>query len=100
MLPLTLLCLAALLCTVSATLGSTETGVVLHSDDEKTRSGVLSQDHRCAEFPSQFPGKKAQNVGRTHCGLWTNEDCSGTLHVVPAHYTIDLPEKGFKSVIC
>ncbi|KAI7854470.1 hypothetical protein BDC45DRAFT_508461 [Circinella umbellata] len=75
-------------------------GVVLHADDSKTRSGLLSRDHRCTEFPSQFPAHSAQNMGATHCSLWSNNDCTGSLYVVPAHYQINMPNRQYKSIIC
>ncbi|KAI9256568.1 hypothetical protein BDA99DRAFT_539631 [Phascolomyces articulosus] len=80
--------------------GQPPAGVILHADDSKTRSGLLSRDHRCTQFPNKFPANTAQNVGATHCGLWTNDDCTGTLYVVPAHYKINMPNARFGSIIC
>lgn len=78
----------------------TGNGLVLLSSDEKTRSGVLSSDHRCANFPQQFNAENVKNTGSSHCALWTNADCKGTLYVVPAHYTMKVPDDKFESVIC
>ncbi|KAI8146309.1 hypothetical protein BJV82DRAFT_412553 [Fennellomyces sp. T-0311] len=83
-----------------AKFGQPTAGVILRADDNKTRSGLLSRNHRCTAFPQQFPASKAQNVGATHCGLWTNNDCTGSLYVVPAHYAIDMPGSSFGSIIC
>ncbi|KAL9551895.1 hypothetical protein PS6_004775 [Mucor atramentarius] len=62
-------------------------GLVLYTSDQRTRSGVLSSDHRCTNFPSQFKAAHVKNNG-------------GTLYVVPAHYTMRMPREDFKSVIC
>ncbi|KAG2190291.1 hypothetical protein INT46_004551 [Mucor plumbeus] len=75
-------------------------GLVLYTSDQKTRSGVLSSDHRCTNFPSQFKAAHVKNNGASHCAMWTDADCKGTLYVVPAHYTMRIPREDFKSVIC
>lgn len=83
-----------------ATFGQPKAGMILHADDSKTRSGLLSSDHSCVEYPSKFPAHTAQNVGNTHCGLWTDKNCTGSLYVVPAHYAINMPGDAYGSVIC
>ncbi|KAL1932280.1 hypothetical protein VTP01DRAFT_9336 [Rhizomucor pusillus] len=97
---LALLCSLILTTTVSALFGQPHAGVILRDQDEKFRSGRLSGDHRCTAYPKQFPAAKVQNVGETHCGLWTGEDCTGSVYIVPAHYSIKLPQEQFGSVIC
>ncbi|KAI9468483.1 MAG: hypothetical protein EXX96DRAFT_590780 [Benjaminiella poitrasii] len=82
------------------TMYGTGYGIVLYSMDEKTRSGILSSDHRCSNFPKQFKAAYVKNTGGSHCALWTNTNCQGTLYVVPAHYKIRLPREKFESVIC
>ncbi|KAI9492281.1 hypothetical protein BDB00DRAFT_873549 [Zychaea mexicana] len=99
LLPLLLLLLTTVI-GAFAKWGQPSAGVILRGDDSKTRSGLLSRDHRCTQFPNEFPAHTAQNVGATHCGLWTNEDCTGTLYVVPAHYAINMPNAQFSSIIC
>ncbi|CDH53372.1 predicted protein [Lichtheimia corymbifera JMRC:FSU:9682] len=83
-----------------ATFGEPKAGMILHAGDSKTRSGLLSSDHSCVEYPSKFPAHTAQNVGNTHCGLWTDKNCTGSLYVVPAHYAINMPGDAYGSVIC
>lgn len=78
----------------------TGNGLQLLSSDEKIRSGVLSANHRCTNFPKQFKAALVKNTGSSHCALWTGENCQGTLHVVPAHYTMRIPADHFESVIC
>ncbi|KAI8637792.1 hypothetical protein BD408DRAFT_436656 [Parasitella parasitica] len=79
---------------------ATGDGLILYTSDQQTRSGVLSSDHRCANFPSQFKAAHVKNSGGSHCAMWTDEGCKGTLYVVPAHYTMRMPRADFKSVIC
>ena len=84
---------------ISAMYG-TGNGIILLTSDQQTRSGVLSSTHTCAEFPSQFKAAHVKNTGSTHCALWTEADCKGTLYVVPAHYQMRIPQDQFQSVIC
>ncbi|CEP15182.1 hypothetical protein [Parasitella parasitica] len=79
---------------------ATGDGLILYTSDQQTRSGVLSSDHRCTNFPNQFKAAHVKNSGGSHCAMWTDEDCKGTLYVVPAHYTMRMPRAVFKSVIC
>jgi hypothetical protein len=76
------------------------TGIILLTSDQQTRSGVLSSDHRCANFPKQFKAAHVKNTGSSHCAMWTDVDCKGTLYVVPAHYVMRIPRDDFESVIC
>jgi hypothetical protein len=75
-------------------------GLVLLSSDESIRSGVLSSNHKCSNFPKQFKAARVKNTGSSHCAMWTDTDCKGTLHVVPAHYSMNIPNDNFESVIC
>jgi hypothetical protein len=78
----------------------TGNGIILLTSDQQTRSGVLSSNHRCADFPQQFKAAYVKNSGSSHCALWTAVNCTGTLYVVPAHYTMRVPRDQFVSVIC
>ncbi|RCI05683.1 hypothetical protein CU098_008039 [Rhizopus stolonifer] len=82
-----------------AIFGSGE-GIVLLTSDKQTRSGVLSADHRCTEYPQEFQAEYVQNTGSSHCAMWTDQDCKGNLFVVPAHYTMRKPAGKVISVIC
>ncbi|KAI8362592.1 hypothetical protein BD560DRAFT_437123 [Blakeslea trispora] len=75
-------------------------GLILYTSDKGSRSGVLSGNHRCAEFPTSFKASYVQNTGSSHCAMWTDDGCKGNLYVVPAHYTMRVPSEKFKSVIC
>ncbi|GAA5806527.1 hypothetical protein EDC94DRAFT_590826 [Helicostylum pulchrum] len=75
-------------------------GLILLTSDQNTRSGVLSADHRCTNFPQKFKAALVKNTGSSHCALWSDADCKGTLHVVPAHYTMKIPREHVESVIC
>jgi hypothetical protein len=78
----------------------TGTGIVLLTSDQKTQSGVLSSTHKCSNFPKEFKAAHVKNTGSSHCALWTDANCQGTLYVVPAHYTMKIPRDEFESVIC
>ncbi|ORX60464.1 hypothetical protein DM01DRAFT_1160870 [Hesseltinella vesiculosa] len=81
--------------------GDPYSGIVLYAEKTGIRSGVLSADHRCQSYPVQFPTHEIANAGRGGCSLWTEEDCQGSLYVVPSHYAIQPPNGvTFKSVIC
>ncbi|CAO3623164.1 unnamed protein product [Cunninghamella blakesleeana] len=81
--------------------GDPNAGLILFAQNGNTRSGVLSADHRCQNYPDQFPVSSIANKGNVHCSLWTEEDCQGRLYIVPAHYSINKPlGVSFKSVIC
>ncbi|KAI8070908.1 hypothetical protein BC940DRAFT_294734 [Gongronella butleri] len=86
---------------IAAYNGDASTGVILYANDTNVRSGVLSADHRCQVFPTQFPTHEITNPGTSHCLLWTEDNCQGKLFIVPARYAIE-PPKGFtfRSVIC
>lgn len=75
-------------------------GLVLYSSDERTRSGVLSSNHKCSNFPKEFRAARVKNTGSSHCAMWTDKNCKGTLYVVPAHYSMNIPNDNFESVIC
>lgn len=75
-------------------------GLILYNDDKSIRSGVLSSDHHCTPYPKAFHASLVQNTGTSHCAMWTETDCKGILHVVPAHYTIKKPNVTIESVIC
>lgn len=94
-----ILLLLTLPISISAIYGSGY-GLILYTSDQNTRSGVLSSDHRCADFPKQFKAAHVKNTGSSHCALWTDVDCKGTLYVVPAHYMMRIPSDEFESVIC
>ncbi|CAO3612667.1 unnamed protein product [Cunninghamella echinulata] len=80
--------------------GDPNVGLILYAQNGNTRSGVLSADHRCQNYPDQFPVSSIENKGYVHCSLWTEENCQGRLYVVPAHYSIGKPlGVSFKSVI-
>ncbi|KAI8097008.1 uncharacterized protein BX664DRAFT_311896 [Halteromyces radiatus] len=76
-------------------------GLILLAENKDIRSGVLSADHRCQEYPDKFPASRITNRGKVHCTLWTEDQCQGSLYVIPAHYEMPNPEDiSFKSVIC
>jgi hypothetical protein len=75
-------------------------GLILFTSDERTRSGVLSSNHKCTDFPKEFKAAYVQNTGSSHCAMWTDASCQGTLYVVPAHYKMRVPREQFQSVIC
>ncbi|KAI9320727.1 hypothetical protein BX666DRAFT_1226771 [Dichotomocladium elegans] len=85
---------------VRAKLGDPTTGVILYAEDGKTRSGLLGRDHRCTQFPQHFPAYRIKNVGSVHCTLYADNDCSSSLHIVPAHFSIDMPSNTFASIMC
>lgn len=78
----------------------TGTGIILYTSDQNTRSGVLSSSHKCTNFPREFKAAHVQNTGSSHCSMWTDANCKGTLYVVPAHYKMRIPRDEFQSVIC
>ncbi|OAD73776.1 hypothetical protein PHYBLDRAFT_168211 [Phycomyces blakesleeanus NRRL 1555(-)] len=84
---------------VLAALGDPDAGLILHGDDSKS-SGVLGADHKCTTFSNTFTTKKVENKGSTHCALWTERNCQGSLYIVPAHYTIDMPSANIESIVC
>jgi hypothetical protein len=86
--------------TVIFAMYGTGDGLILFTSDETTRSGVLSSDHKCTDFPKEFKASLVQNTGSSHCAMWTDTSCKGTLYVVPAHYKMRLPREQFQSVIC
>ncbi|SAL96310.1 hypothetical protein [Absidia glauca] len=81
--------------------GDTHTGLILLSENRAIRSGVLSADHLCQEYPEKFPARRIANRGTVHCTIWTEPKCQGSLFIIPAHYEVDSPSGiSFKSVIC
>lgn len=81
--------------------GDTHTGLILLSENRDIRSGVLSADHLCQDYPEKFPARRLANRGTVHCTLWTERKCQGSLFIIPAHYEVDSPRGiSFKSVIC
>lgn len=87
--------------TVTCYNGDPNSGLVLLSEKKGERSGVLSADHRCQDYPKNFPVSRISNHGTVHCTLWTENKCQGSLYIVPAHYEMASPQGiTFKSVIC
>ncbi|ORZ15118.1 hypothetical protein BCR42DRAFT_416446 [Absidia repens] len=81
--------------------GDPHSGIILSAAEKGIRSGVLSADHRCQDYPEKFPVSRINNPGTVHCTLWTEKQCQGSLFIVPAHYDMASPQGvTFKSVIC
>lgn len=92
--------LIALPISVFALFGSNE-GLTLYSADGKSQTGSLGAYHKCSSISKDVKASEARNGGSSHCAVWTEPNCKGSMYVVPAHYKIKLPDnKSFGSVIC
>ncbi|KAI9269951.1 hypothetical protein BY458DRAFT_555895 [Sporodiniella umbellata] len=49
---------------------------------------------------ASFNAVRVRNEESSHCAMWTQPECQGTLYVVPAHYEMEMPKERFASVIC
>ncbi|ORZ05073.1 hypothetical protein BCR42DRAFT_182762 [Absidia repens] len=99
--PTLVLIVSALLPLVACYNGDSLSGLILLADNKDIRSGVLSADHRCQDYPKNFPVSRITNRGTVHCTLWTESQCQGSQYIVPAHYELASPKDiSFKSVIC